>query len=73
MLPKIIPRPIGISNNGSKSFLMARKMSTQPTSIINRLPAVALAKPVKVRNSLKFSIRKSVKPMRYSLELRVES
>ena len=57
----MIPRPIGMSSRGSKSFFIARYMSIIPTIIIMMLPAVALANPVYVRNSLKFSMINLVK------------
>ena len=59
MFPRMIPRPIGTSNKGSKSFLIASHIKNMPTTIIMRLPTVALAYPVYVRNSLKLLTIKS--------------
>ena len=52
--------PKKIQKKTLKSFLMASQMKNAPTTIIMRLPHVAFAIPVYVRNSLKLLTMKSV-------------
>lgn len=44
---------------------MASQMKNAPATIIMRLPVVALAKPVYVRNSLKLLEMKSINPIAF--------
>ena len=60
---------MGTSSRGSKSFLIASQIKKAPTTIMMRLPAVTFAKPVYVRNSLKFSMIKFVNPIIVNYQL----
>ena len=42
----LLPSPMGTSNSGSKSFLMASQMKKAPTAIMMRFPTVAFANAV---------------------------
>ena len=61
IMPISIPKPIGTSNNGSKSFLIASQMKKMPTRSMMMLPHSQLAKPVKPQNVSMLWLKKSLK------------